>query len=63
VARQHQLYDIAAGVCLCEEAGCVVRYLDGSAWSAEVVTQREARPLIVAPPRIMEQLLVGLQND
>ncbi len=62
IARQHQLYDIAGGVCICEEAGCIARYLDGTAWQAEVVSKREMRPLIVAPPQIMAQLLTGLQK-
>ena len=62
IARQHQLYDIAAGVCICEEAGCIARYLDGSSWRAEIKNEREVRPLIVAPPQIMAQLLTGLQN-
>jgi myo-inositol-1(or 4)-monophosphatase len=63
IARQHQLYDIAAGVCICEEAGCIARYLDGTHWQAEIKSQRELRPLIVAPPQIMAQLLAGLQKN
>ena len=62
IARQHQLYDIAAGVCICEEAGCISRYLDGTPWQAEIKSTRETRPLLVAPPNIMAQLLTGLQK-
>ena len=61
ISRQHQIYDIAGGVCICEEAGCVVRYATGEAWRAEVVAKRDPRPLIVAPPLVMQQLLAGLQ--
>lgn len=61
ISRQHQIYDIAGGVCICEEAGCVVRYATGEEWRAEVVSIRDPRPLIVAPPQIMQQLLMGLQ--
>ncbi len=63
VARQHQIYDIAAGVCICEEAGCVALYLDGTEWKAEIKVERENRPLLVAPPQIMAQLLIGLQRN
>ncbi len=62
VARQHQLHDIAAGMCICHEAGCVSRFLDGAEWRAEVTTTREKRPLITAPPQILAQLLVGFQK-
>ncbi|HEX8552391.1 MAG TPA: inositol monophosphatase family protein [Abditibacteriaceae bacterium] len=55
--RQHKLYDIAAGMCLCHEAGCVARYLDGREWDAQVVAPKEPQPLIVAPPQAMEILL------
>ena len=61
ISRQHQIYDIAGGVCICEEAGCVVRYATGEEWTAEIKAQRDPRPLIVAPPFIMTQLLAGLQ--
>jgi fructose-1,6-bisphosphatase/inositol monophosphatase family enzyme len=56
LSRQHKLYDIAAGVCLCLEAGCEARYLDGRAWSAEVVAPRETMPLLVAPPHALDAL-------
>ncbi len=57
LSRQHKLYDIAAGICLCQEAGCVTRYLDGSEWRAEVVAPKDPAPLLVAPPQIMAILL------
>jgi fructose-1,6-bisphosphatase/inositol monophosphatase family enzyme len=56
LSRQHKLYDIAAGVCLCIEAGCEARYLDGRPWSAEVVAPREPMPLLVAPPHALNLL-------
>jgi len=61
LSRQHKLYDIAAGICLCEEAGCIARYLDGREWLAEVVAPKEPMPLLVAPPKIMATLLDKLK--
>lgn len=61
ISRQHKLYDIAAGVCLCLEAGCEARYLDGGAWTADVTSPREPMPLIVAPPRALAELCEKLK--
>lgn len=61
ISRQHKLYDIAAGVCICEEAGCVTRYLNGDFWVAEVTAAKEPMPLIVAPPHVMDILLEKLK--
>ena len=60
LSRQHKLYDIAAGICLCEEAGCIARYLGGEVWTAQVVAPSEPMPLLVAPPQIMNLLLQKL---
>jgi myo-inositol-1(or 4)-monophosphatase len=60
MARQHKLYDIAAGMCLCFEAGCVAHHLDGSGWTADVTALKETRPLLVAPPGAMKILLEKL---
>lgn len=60
LSRQHKLYDIAAGICLCQEAGCIARYLDSTQWTAEVVAPKEPAPLLVAPPQIMGILLEKL---
>ncbi len=57
IAHYHKLYDVAAGLCVCFEAGCEARYLDGTAWTAEVSTESETRPLLTAPPRTLEYLL------
>ena len=62
ISRQHLIYDIAGGVCICQEAGCIVSYTTGEEWRAEVVAQRDPRPLIVAPPQFMAQLLIGLRK-
>ena len=59
--RQHKIYDIAAGACLCLEAGLEARYLDGREWRAEVVAPKETQPLIFAPPHTMETLLANLK--
>jgi len=61
LSRQHALYDIAAGVCLCLEAGCGARHMDGSPWTADVVAQRKPMPLIVAPPRVLDELVNKLK--
>lgn len=57
MALYHKIYDVAAGVCICEAAGCVVRYLDGREWSADVVGGKALTPMIVAPPGAMRILL------
>jgi fructose-1,6-bisphosphatase/inositol monophosphatase family enzyme len=61
LAREYKLYDIAAGIAIGNQAGCVAKYLGGEEWRAEVVAPKEPRPLIVAPPKIMQQLLDDLE--
>jgi myo-inositol-1(or 4)-monophosphatase len=61
LSHYYGIYDIAAGICICEEAGCVARYLDGSPWIAQVEKSRGPRPLLVAPPVIAETLLDNLE--
>ena len=60
LAHHHKLYDIAGGMCICQEAGCEVHYLDRSPWQAVVHSEKEQMPLLVAPPRraayFLEQL-------
>jgi fructose-1,6-bisphosphatase/inositol monophosphatase family enzyme len=60
IAHYHKLYDVAAGLCICIEAGAVVRYLDGGEWKAQVKTEAETRPLVCAPPRTAEALIEAL---
>ena len=60
LSHYYGIYDIAAGICICEEAGCVARYLDGSPWVASIEKTRGPRPLLVAPPIIAETLLDNL---
>lgn len=62
LSRHHKLYDIAAGISICKEAGCTVRYTDGSNWRAELRAPREQLPLLVAPPRTMDWLLERLKT-
>lgn len=57
IAHYHKLYDVAAGICICIEAGAVVRYLDGGEWRAEVKNEAETRPLLCAPPETAEHLI------
>jgi fructose-1,6-bisphosphatase/inositol monophosphatase family enzyme len=61
ISRQQKLYDIAAGICICIEAGCVVRYLNDTEWNALVVAPKEPMPLLVAPPQTMAILLDKLK--
>ena len=57
LSQWHKLYDVAGGLCLCAEAGCEARYLDGSLWHANVTSQSETKALLVAPPKAMQQML------
>lgn len=61
VAHYHKLYDIAAGVCICQEAGAQARYIDGQEWRAEVSGPRETTPLVLAGPETMSVLLRELE--
>lgn len=56
LARRHNLYDVAGGMAICKEIGCVARHLDGREWVADLTTPREAIPLLVAPPKTFELL-------
>ncbi|RYX81465.1 inositol monophosphatase [bacterium] len=60
LAHYHKLYDVAAGLCLCFEAGCKARYMTGDAWEAKVSTDSETTPMLCAPPETLEYLLVNL---
>ncbi len=57
LSQFHKLHDIAAGVCLCTEAGCEARTLDGAPWQARVTTKAEMAPLLVAPPKAAKLIL------
>lgn len=61
IAHYHKLYDVAAGLAICSEAGCVARYLDGTQWRAVVSSQSDTQPLFCAPPRVMDELLGKLR--
>jgi len=61
VAHYHKLYDVAAGLCLCFEAGCEARYLDGRQWQAVVSTKSETTPMICAAPQTLDYLLQNLK--
>jgi fructose-1,6-bisphosphatase/inositol monophosphatase family enzyme len=61
IAHYHKLYDVAAGMCVCFEAGCEARYLDGTLWRADVKTDSETQPLLTAPPLTLQYLLENLR--
>ncbi|BCM92455.1 histidinol-phosphatase [Abditibacteriota bacterium] len=61
IAHYHKLYDVAAGLCLCFEAGCQARYLTGERWEARVSTASETTPMLCAPPQTLEFLLSNLK--
>ena len=61
LAHYHKLYDVAAGMCICHEAGCVSAYLDGTPWTAEVTAATEKRPLLVAGPETLRDLEAKLR--
>lgn len=56
LARRHKLYDVAGGMAICKEAGCLAQYLDGREWIADLTSPKEAVPLLVAPPQTMQLL-------
>lgn len=56
MARRHKLYDVAGGMAICSEAGCVAQYLDGRDWVADLKESEAAIPLLIAPPQTMELL-------
>lgn len=62
VAHYHKLYDVAAGLCICFEAGCEARYMDGTPWVAVVKSESETTPLLTAPPGTLQFLLDNLQS-
>lgn len=60
IAHYHKLYDVAAGLCICLEAGAAVRYLDGGEWRAQVKTASETRPMLCAAPQTLQALIDAL---
>jgi fructose-1,6-bisphosphatase/inositol monophosphatase family enzyme len=62
VAHFHNIYDIAAGVCLCLEAGAEARYIDGETWTAQIPSSKETTPLLLAAPGVMSVLLRDLER-
>lgn len=61
IAHHHKLYDVAAGICVCREAGCEVRYLDGANWTAQVKTASETVPLLTAAPETLQFLIDNIR--
>jgi myo-inositol-1(or 4)-monophosphatase len=58
------LHDLAAGVLMCEEAGGVVTREDGTPFESFAGTDPKAKAplLVVAGPRVHEQILAGLRR-
>jgi len=56
LACKHQLYDVAGGMCICVEAGCTARYLDGREWVADLTEGKALVPLLIAPPQTGQRL-------
>lgn len=54
-----RLYDLAAGLLICHEAGCQTRYLSGEEWHLNHLTGGAAlrEPVLTAPPKTMQTLL------
>ena len=61
IAHYHKIYDVAAGLCICFEAGCEARYLDGTQWQAVVSSESETQPMFCAAPQTLEELLGRLK--
>lgn len=59
-----KLYDLAAGLLLCHEAGCQTRYLSGREWQLEHLLSGAAlpEPVLTAPPQTMQAVLRLLRN-
>jgi len=60
IAHYHKIYDVAAGICICIEAGAQVRYLGGETWHAKVKTSSETEPMLCAAPQILQFLINAL---
>ena len=53
-----KLYDLAAGLLLCREAGCQTRYLSGQEWRLQHLLSGAALrdPILTAPPKTMQAI-------
>lgn len=53
-----KLYDLAAGLLLCREAGCQTRYLSGAEWHLQHLLGGMAlrEPILTAPPQTMQAI-------
>ncbi|MCS6830953.1 MAG: inositol monophosphatase [Armatimonadota bacterium] len=53
-----RLYDLAAGLLLCREAGCETRYLSGAEWRPQHLLSGAAlhEPVLTAPPLTMQAI-------
>ena len=53
-----KLYDLAAGLLICREAGCQTRYLSGLEWQVQHLLSGTAlqEPILTAPPKTMQTI-------
>lgn len=53
-----KLYDLAAGLLICREAGCWTRYLSGEEWHLQHLLSGTAlrEPILTAPPKTMQAI-------
>lgn len=59
-----KLYDLAAGLLICREAGCQTRYLSGADWHLQHLLSGTAlrEPILTAPPKTMQAIFRLLQK-
>ncbi len=57
IAHYHKIYDVAAGICICIEAGAEARYLNGDPWRARVKSDEIRQPLLCGAPQTLQFLL------
>ncbi|MEJ5251122.1 MAG: inositol monophosphatase [Chthonomonadetes bacterium] len=60
-----RLYDLAAGLLICHEAGCQTRYLSGKEWHLQHLTGGTAlrEPVLTAPPLTLQAIFHLLRQS
>jgi myo-inositol-1(or 4)-monophosphatase len=60
-----RLYDLAAGLLICQEAGCQTRYLSGAEWHLQHLLDGRAlrEPVLTAPPKTMQAIFRLLHKN
>ena len=64
VGLKEGIVDIGAALCICKEAGCEFRYMEGPLVNIEdlLASQRTDRPFVYAPPRLSAHLRRTLKD-